>query len=246
MKYLELSLPTPAENLALDDVLLDEMERSGGKAPEILRIWESPTPFAVVGFANKTAEEVDLDACRQNAVPVLRRTSGGGTVLQGPGCLNYSLIFRAPPFGDKEHPLRNISTTTAYVIGRNATALRELLQDDEITEKGLSDIARGDLKISGNAQRRRRYSILVHGTILLDYDLPLIDRTLAMPKRQPDYRRNRPHLEFIINLSEDKQRIADTLRKAWGAQETLGEIPHDDVANLARTQFERPEFTFRF
>ena len=61
MKLLDLTLPSPAENLACDEALLDACEESGGD--EILRFWEARETFVVVGYANKVATEVNLDAC---------------------------------------------------------------------------------------------------------------------------------------------------------------------------------------
>src|ERR1041384_3554800 len=92
MKLLDLTLPTPAENLACDEALLDACE--GGAADEVLRFWESSTPFVVVGYGNKVAREVNVAACEARGIPILRRCSGGGTVVQGPGCLSYALVLR--------------------------------------------------------------------------------------------------------------------------------------------------------
>src|SRR5689334_16956944 len=92
MKILDLTLPTPAENLACDEALLQAAET--GNSGEVLRFWESPTHFVVVGYANKVGAEVNVAACDARNVPILRRCSGGGTVLQGPGCLNYALVLR--------------------------------------------------------------------------------------------------------------------------------------------------------
>src|SRR5688572_18481289 len=92
MKCLDLTLSSPAENLACDEALLDFCE--AGAAPGIVRCWGPPEYFVVVGYANQVAIEVNLPACRDAGVPILRRWTGGGTVLQGPGCLNYSLILQ--------------------------------------------------------------------------------------------------------------------------------------------------------
>src|SRR2546423_8107969 len=105
MRSLDLTLPSPEENLALDEALLDACEDEG--ADETLRFWEPQQHFAVVGYANAAAKEVNLPYCEANQIPVLRRFTGGGTVLQGPGCLNYSLILRIRDDG----PLRTISAT---------------------------------------------------------------------------------------------------------------------------------------
>jgi hypothetical protein len=63
-KHLDLTLPSPAENLACDEALLDWCEENGGE--EILRFWESPETFVVVGYANKVATEVNVSGCAQN------------------------------------------------------------------------------------------------------------------------------------------------------------------------------------
>src|SRR5689334_4969218 len=91
MNWLDLTLSSPSLNLALDEALLDQCEE--GSSDEVLRFWEPREPFVVLGYSNKVLSEVNLSYCRENNIPVLRRTSGGGTVLQGPGCLNYSLVL---------------------------------------------------------------------------------------------------------------------------------------------------------
>src|SRR3989442_6260317 len=91
VKYLDLTLPTHAENLACDEALLDWCDERDG--PEVLRFWEPRQHFVVVGYGNRVEREVNVAACHELSIPVLRRCSGGGTVLQGPGCLDYSLIL---------------------------------------------------------------------------------------------------------------------------------------------------------
>ena len=93
MKWLDLTFDTPAANLACDEALLDDAEQHGG--PGLLRFWEPRQYFVVLGYAKKFAEETRVEACREENIPIHRRCSGGGTVLQGPGCLNYSQIGRA-------------------------------------------------------------------------------------------------------------------------------------------------------
>src|ERR1039458_9324222 len=105
MKLCDLTLGTPEENLACDEVLLDLCE--AGASDELLRWWTPPQYFVVVGYANKADIEVNLAFCRQFNIPVLRRCTGGGTVLQGPGVLNYSLILRI----DDSRPVHSIAAT---------------------------------------------------------------------------------------------------------------------------------------
>src|SRR6516225_1355484 len=92
MRYLDLTLPAPADNLALDEALL--LAAEAGEGGEVLRLWEWPRPAVVLGTGCRLAQDVDEAACIADGVPVLRRASGGGTVLLGRGCLCYTLVLR--------------------------------------------------------------------------------------------------------------------------------------------------------
>src|SRR5437763_11579056 len=77
MTYCDITLPSPQENLACDEALLEACE--DGHGDEALRFWEPAQNFVVVGYANEVAKEVNLRFCEQNNIPVLRRFTGGGT-----------------------------------------------------------------------------------------------------------------------------------------------------------------------
>ena len=134
MTYVDITLDTPAENLAADEALLNMCEDGGTN--EILRLWEPQDYFVVLGSSKRVREEVNVDACNADRIPILRRHSGGGTVLQGPGCLNYALILQI----DANGPTRNITDTTNYIMQRHAEALTTLL-GEKVEMKGSSDLA---------------------------------------------------------------------------------------------------------
>jgi len=121
MKLCDLTLPTPEENLACDEALLDLCE--AGDSDEILRLWALSRYFVVLGYANRAATEVNLPFCRELAIPVLRRCTGGGTVLQGPGVLNYSLVVRT----DDSGPFHSIAATNKFILERHRDALARLV-----------------------------------------------------------------------------------------------------------------------
>src|SRR5437773_4119018 len=165
MKLLDLTFPTPEENLACDEALLDWCDEGAG--PEVLRFWEPQQHFVVVGYSNRVGREVNVEACRERGTPILRRCSGGGTVLQGPGCLNYSLILRI----DSDPALQTVTGTNRFVMEHNRAALETLLVRSSRREEPLSsnfqlstfnfqlcvcghtDLAIDGRKFSGNAQR---------------------------------------------------------------------------------------------
>lgn len=233
LRLLDLTLSLPVENLALDEALLDELGERGGDP--VLRLWESDCVFVVLGRASRVAEDVDLPACERDGVSILRRASGGGTVLQGPGCLSYAFVLPL----DWHPDLADIRTTNRFMLERIATALREW--EPTIRFRGISDLAIGEMKISGNAQRRTRNALLFHGTILHGMSADLVARYLKHPSRQPDYRLDRPHRAFLWTIAAPPQAIKHAIASAWNAVPTdcawpTTRMPHAIEAVLARSQ----------
>jgi lipoate-protein ligase A len=172
VRHLDLTLPTLAENLALDEALLLSAEAGG---PEVLRFWHWPSPAVVVGAGGALALEVDEERCRLDNVPILRRSSGGGTVLLGPGCLLFSLVLayaRDPALGE-------LRPSYICILSRVSSALRDLGIESGV--QGISDLALGDRKVSGNSQQRKRTHLLHHGTLLYAFDAAPVASALTPP-----------------------------------------------------------------
>jgi lipoate---protein ligase len=201
LRLLEQCPPAAGENLALDKVRFRALE--DGAQGEILRLWESPALVVVVGRSSVMPSEVDLETCVEDSVAVLRRDSGGGAVLLGPGCMSYSLLLSLG-----RHPeLRNVSLSYRLILGW----LVQALAVPGLETRGVSDLAIGERKVSGNAQRRGRQALLHHGTLLYEFDPRLVERYLKQPLRQPDYRSGRRHADFLGNLPLSRDQIRTRL-----------------------------------
>lgn len=231
MQCLDLTLPTPEANLACDEALLDHCEEQQDR--EVLRFWESPEPFVVLGMAGRREREVDVPACAAQGIPVLRRCSGGGAVVQGPGCLSYALVLRIAG----NNRLERIDSTNAFVMGRHQRVLAEAT-GLPVRRRGVTDLAVGERKFSGNAQRRRRRFLLFHGTFLLDFPIPLLDGILPYPPKAPGYRRRRSHGAFLTNLEQPASRIKALLMRSWNAVQGGGaDVPADAIAALVEGRY---------
>ena len=242
MRHLDLTLPSPAENLACDEALLDWCE--SGEGAECLRFWESPEPFVVVGYANKVETEVNVAACEARKIPILRRCSGGGTVVQGPGCLNYTLLLPIT----KDGPLHSIPVANQFIVRRNRAAIDSslLTPHSAIAVRGHTDLAIGGRKFSGNSQRRRKHFLLFHGTFLLNFDLAIIGDLLRMPSKEPDYREKRKHGDFLTNINVSAAKVKAAMQKAWDADSRLDNPPLEKIKALARERYLTNEWNFKF
>jgi lipoate-protein ligase A len=235
MRFLDLIFDSPAENLALEEALLDEAE-AAGEPRETLRLWEPAAPLVVVGRSSKIAQEVRCDACQRDGVPVLRRASGGAAVVSGPGCLMYALVLSY----ELRPVLRAVDDAHRHVLGILAGALRPHVAG--VRCQGISDLVLGDRKFSGNSVRCKRSHLLYHGTMLYDFPLEWIERYLCMPPRQPAYRQQRGHEAFVVNLPLDRAALREALSGAFQATEPCAEWPAERVADLVAQRYGRPEW----
>lgn len=194
MNIFKLVGNSPEDNLLIDEELLHAVNQ-GAYSNGILRLWESDTHFVVLGRSKIVEDDVHTSRCIANQIPILRRCSGGGTVLQGPGCFNYAFIL---PMGYASE-LQSIHHTASFILNRVCQILSTSIQ--HISIEGTSDLTIQGVKFSGNAQRRIKHAVLFHGTILYNFNLSLITHYLKEPSIQPAYRKNRPHSDFIRNIS---------------------------------------------
>jgi lipoate-protein ligase A len=211
MKLRDISFPTPQENIAFDEVLLDLAQKH--EAGEYLRFWESSSIFIVLGRIGRAEIDVNSAHTQKDNIPVLRRSSGGGTVVQGPGCLNYTLVLER-----QKHPeLNDLRKSYEWISGKIIEALGR--SGCKAYFRPTSDLATGpgEKKFSGNAQRRTKHHVLHHGTILYKFDLSLISRYLNMPQDIPEYRKHRPHTDFVTNIPIDPHVFKDHLAQSFHA-----------------------------
>ncbi|QDV76139.1 lipoate--protein ligase family protein [Botrimarina mediterranea] len=200
---------TPELNLALDESLLL------GDDSDHLRFWEPGHPFVVLGRSSSYDDEVAVETCGELRVPILRRVSGGATIVTGPGCLMYAVVLDL-----RERPaLMDLTAAHRYVLGKMVEAIKPL--EPTATIAGTSDLAFTSQdalrKFSGNSVRRVRGRLLYHGTLLYNFDLPLISRLLQTAPRQPEYRTSRDHDAFVANLEATRAQLIEAIAAAWRA-----------------------------
>ncbi|HEO70922.1 MAG TPA: lipoate--protein ligase family protein [Candidatus Hydrogenedentes bacterium] len=240
MRLLDVSFQSPAKNVAFDEVLLTGAEE--GKAGEVLRFWESPVPFVVLGVAQQYRREVFVERCRDDNVQIVRRCSAGGCVYQAPGCLNYTLVLERA----RHTQLDTIRSSYCFILGRMAEAIRT--HGLPVRHNGISDLALRGKKVSGNAQKRRRNYILHHGTLLYAMDLDAIGRYVREPEDRPRYRGDRSHAGFVRNLSLTADKLRAAVCAAFeveGATVEPQEAELEAAKLLTHEKYTDRDWTFR-
>lgn len=240
MQRFDLTLPTPAQNLAFDEASLEWAEENTADG-EYLRLWESPQPMLVVGRSSCVGKEVNEEFCRRERIPILRRSSGGAAIVTGPGCLMYALVLSYAVRPE----LKDITRAHSYILKQLTTSLGPLLSHaGTITCAGTSDLAMRDekrvataRKFSGNSLRMKRTHLLYHGTLLYAFDLGLIEKCLRTPPRQPDYRNARSHGDFVMNVPATRQQLADAVIAAFPMASAPTGVPASRVEELVAERF---------
>lgn len=237
MLLLDLTLPSPAENVALDEALLNAAE-GGEIAGSVLRLWEPSGHFVVLGRSSRVAEEVNVSECQARGIPIVRRASGGAAIVAGPGCLMYAVVL---PYAGREH-LRELDALHRHVLGQVQAALTPLAAG--IEHVGTCDLAIRGRKFSGNSVRCKRDHFLYHGTVLHDFDLTLLTSVLRQPPRQPGYRAGRGHDAFVQNLPVAADSLRESLATRFQTDTPLSNWPREQTERLVQERYALERWNF--
>ncbi len=238
MQQITDNFSDPADHLALDEALL--LAADDGEIGECIRFWEFSAPAVVAGRSTRIADEINLPFCKTHSIPVLRRCSGGATVVGGPGCLMYSVVLSL----DGDDSLRKIDIAHKFVMSRILAALQSQVIETEW--KGICDLTWKNRKCSGNSLKISRNHLLYHGTILHGMDLDMMACALQFAPRQPDYRAGRNHRDFVTNLPIDAIQFSEDVKTEFRVTGTADcECLKSRIGLLRQQRYDDPEWHFR-
>ena len=237
MKLLDLTIGNAAADVALDEALLETAE-SGDLEHPLLRIWQPTVPIVVLGRSSPFGIEINHAECDAFGISIVRRCSGGATILTSPGCLMYAVLLSY-----QQHPeLRMIDNAHEFVMNKIRDAVSACGIDSEL--QGICDLTINDKKVSGNALRCKRRWFIYHGTLICqDMDLSLIARCLGSPKRQPEYRANRSHADFLTQIPVDTNTLTNALVHEWQCEGELSQWPEKLMHQLVEEKYTRDFWT---
>jgi lipoate---protein ligase len=241
MQFFDLTLPSVAQNLAVDEALL--IEADAGRGSPVVRLWSPPEFAVVLGASGRIEDDIFVEACQADHVAIFRRSSGGGTVVLGPGVLCVTLILPE----DAAPGLSRVDLAHTYALEKISAALQSACEDVSVLGRG--DLVIKDRKFGGSAQRRLKSWFMVHCSILYDFPIERIGRYLKLPRRQPEYRAGRSHTEFLANLALPREKLAESIRDAFSTTASALPVPPVQpalVQSLLSEKFSNRQWIERF
>jgi lipoate-protein ligase A len=172
-------------NLAMEEYLLKNSD-------EEFFLTAINGPSVLLGVNQNAYDEINALYVKQNGLKVVRRITGGGTVFQDEGILNFSFIYK-----NDGSDLLDFSYVASFI----ADFLKEKLGIDAKCE-GRSDICINGKKFSGQARYFHEDRILHHGTILISTNKKSLVNALKFSDEKNYLRSIIPTNEVITNINE--------------------------------------------
>lgn len=217
--FLDTGPNLGAYNMAVDEELLARAQ-AGDRIP-VLRFYGWNPPAVSLGRFQKIDEAVNIEACRQRGIDIVRRITGGRAVLHRHE-LTYSVISRIdnPLFPPNVHGTYKVIAegllTGLMNLGISAEIVSRTSRHAHLVETRAKDpacfsspswyeIVVNGKKIIGSAQRRLSNAFLQHGSILIDYD---------------------PAMETEVIRSKGGSACITSIEQEFGRTVTLDQVKH--------------------
>lgn len=183
---------------------------------------EGSSPAIVMGISGNPEELIDLGKAKEDGISIIKRFSGGGTVVVDENTLFVSFICQKEIHDFPSYP-EPIMRWTEKIY---KAALP--LEDFHLKE---NDYVIGNKKCGGNAQYLCKNRWIHHSSFLWDYQNERM-QYLLHPKKTPQYRAARAHTEFLCRLSQyllNKEVFINTFKQQLRHLYEVREISIEEV-----------------
>ncbi len=199
-RFTDLGTVSPEYGAAADAVVFDEV--SEHRSLPTLHIYSRDRATISLGRFRELDIDVRKDAVEHLGLSVVRRISGGSTILTGTSQIIYSYIAEDNFFNKKDSYYK--------ICGCVVLALSYIGLDAEYKEP--NDVLVGGMKISGGAQYRSKGYLIQHGTIIIEPE-PLIDEALISIKDRKYFRTT--SISECLGRSVPRKDVVNALRTAF-------------------------------
>jgi lipoate-protein ligase A len=236
-------------HFAVEESVLREVD--AGASPGTLRLRRAE-PSVWIGVFQRANEDVDLDACRELGVPLVRRYNPGGAVYQDDGTFCYSAFFRKDEFFAGRGLRRS---SDLYVL--TARAVVETCAHFGVVAEptGVNDVSINGRKVCGAAQVEQGAAFVHSGTFLVSADRDRMQRLLRPSMLKLADKGFTTIKDRVVNLTEAVGRplavadvmavLSDRLAAALGIRLDAGRLTAREGAladELLRSKYGREEW----
>ncbi len=160
-------------------------------------IYEQQKIEVVYGPACGINEEIRVEMCKTDGVPIVGRRNGGGAVVLAPGMVIIIVVGERTSGTSPRNYFDSVNDALINVLSKAGI--------EGVVRNGISDCSLNDRKILGSSLYLGNNPFLYYyqASLLVNPDLSLFERYLYYPPREPSYRRGRPHREFCTSLTEE-------------------------------------------
>ena len=177
-----------------------------------LMVWIPDELMVVIGKSSNPELELIAGNIDADQIPVIRRGTGGCSVVLSPEMAVVSFVIR----NDKQRKNNEYFAIFTDVI---MNSLKKL-GIDGICRAGISDITLNGQKVAGSSIYRNKDMVFYHAIINIAGETDHMERYLRIPPRYPDYRAGRPHKDFVTSFKAqghtlDLDKFEQTLKSEW-------------------------------
>lgn len=163
-------LNNPYLNLAIEDYVFQNMPLPAEGTSNFNRLmFYVNSPCVVVGKNQNPWAETNMPLLNSLRLPLVRRRSGGGTVVHDMGNVNYSFMTSKANFD--RHKFANIVCDAVNDVAPEEKHIKVTERGDIVTKLDL-------LKVSGSAYKLTKGRFYHHGTMLLNSKLSVLKQLL--------------------------------------------------------------------
>lgn len=159
-----------------------------------LNTWIPDTTYIILGQSNSIEKSVITEKIVKDEVRILKRPSGGESVVLTPNTIVISSVIKTSSFKNPKEYFEKINEKIIQVLRK--------LGIQDLHHKGISDIAIGEKKILGSSIYRRKDTVFYHAVLNVSETTDFMEKYLTHPNKEPDYRKGREHKDFVTSLSE--------------------------------------------
>lgn len=189
-------------------------------------------PTIVMGISGRLFELVELEPVLRDGIPVIKRFTGGGTVIVDNGTIFTALICNKDDVPGVQPYPRPIMSWTSQLYGEVFRGFG----DFHLRE---NDYAFDTRKFGGNAQSITKNRWIHHTSFLWDYDVKNMSY-LKLPMKAPKYRSARDHAEFLCRMKEylpSRSTFIDRTIASLESHFSVRQIPAEMIFDPSDTSF---------